>query len=237
MGTSSARKAPAGKFWRAAKTAASRFASGKETSPPLAQEVVARYLNALESHNPEPSSGMRSLLGDIVRAAATLGNFYHLWKQEGWEAALESLGLNPVTLQSREAVMPALLDRLAGPGAGLNEAAARAALIDHLDPVLSAGEHPAQTKGPSDPYCPPGISGLLEFLGLALYRKLLSDLGDPLEFQAPSITQGLQRQEEIKSHILANLATAVIPDGTLSLEQTATLLDRITTHLGGRHER
>ena len=46
MGTSTARQAPGGKFWRTAKTAMARFASGKEASPPGVSEVLARYLTA-----------------------------------------------------------------------------------------------------------------------------------------------------------------------------------------------
>lgn len=240
MGTSSARKAPVGNYWRTAKTMASRFAAGKEASPPSAQEVVARYLVALESTDPKTTGGTKPFLPDLVQTAASLGNFYRRWEQAGWGAALESLGLNPDTFQTRETILPALLDKLAGPGARLEEAVARAALIDQLGTFLSAGEHPARTEVSSGPDCPDSMARVREFLGTALYRKLLSDLGEPLEFHAPSPIQGLQRQEELKSHILANLgtpATALTTDEAFSVSLTERLLEDIITLLGGRHER
>ena len=147
MGTSSARKAPVGKFWRTAKTSVSRFASGKESSPPQVQEVVARYLAALKSDADYDNEGSKNFLPVIIEAAASLGNFYRHWEQYGWEAALESLKLNPANAQNRGDIIPALLDKLIGPGNKLAEAVARAALIDHLEPVLSVYEKfpPTQT--------------------------------------------------------------------------------------------
>ena len=116
MGTSSARKAPVGKFWRTAKTAVSRFASGKESSPPQVQEVVARYLAALKSDANYDNEGSKNFLPVIIEAAASLGNFYRHWEQTGWEAALESLKLNPANAPNRGDIIPALLDKLIGPG-------------------------------------------------------------------------------------------------------------------------
>jgi hypothetical protein len=199
---------------------------------------VARYLTALESHDSEAGSRTKPFLPDVARTAAALGNFYRRWEQAGWDAALESLGLNPATFQTRETILPTLLDKLAGPGARLDEAVARAALIDHLGPVLSLGEQSAQAEVSPGPDCPDALVGVRDYLGRALYLKLLSDLGEPLEFQAPSPIQGIQRQEELKSHILANLGTpaaAVTTDEASNL--TERLLEEIITLLGGRHER
>jgi hypothetical protein len=241
VGTSAARKAPVGKFWRTAKTFASRFASGKEASPLQVKEVVARYLMALESHDPEATGGTKALLPDVVRTAASVGNFYRDWDHFGWETALESLGLNPTTSQFREEIVPALLDRLAGSGAKLEEAVARAALLDHFTGVFLAPENTPRAKVKSwRPDCPEPMAGVLTFLGHALSRKFFSDLGEPLEFQAPTINQGFARQEQIKSHILTTvqaLATAEAPDEAFSSGQTTALLERLITHLGGRHER
>ena len=78
MGTSSARKAPVGKFWRTAKTSIARFASGKEASPPQVKEVVARYLTALKSDANYDNEATKNFLPVIVGTAASLGNFYQL---------------------------------------------------------------------------------------------------------------------------------------------------------------
>jgi hypothetical protein len=236
MGTSSARKAPVGRFWRPAKTSASRFASGSEASPRQVQEVVARYLTALKPDDPDAVGGAPVFLPDLVRTAASLGDFYRTWQQHGWRAALEKLGLPPADDQAGKAILPALLDKLAGPGAGLEEAVSRAALIDHLLPVLAVYGNPDQAAG-APPSAPPGIAASVgNFLGLALYRKWQSDLGEPLEFHAPSITQGIQRQQELKAHILAKLespATAVTHPEASSSVQTAALLERLIADLGG----
>lgn len=239
MGTSSARKAPVGKFWRTAKTFASRFASGKEATSPQVQEVVARYLTALSTLDPDANAGFESSLPDVVRAAAALGSFYHHWQQHGWEAALENLGVNPAALHTGAEIIPTLLDALAGPGARLEQAVARAALIDHLSPIFPAGKFFAQTEDNPTVDCLDGLTEVQNFLGLAIVKKLYSDLGETLEFHAPTLSRGFAVQEELQSYILANLhssATSASPDHTFSVGQITALLDHIITRLGGRHE-
>jgi hypothetical protein len=228
-----------GTFWRTAKTWTSRFASGKEASPPQVQEVVARYLTALQSPHPNAAGGTQGFLPDLVRTAASLGNFYRTWQQQGWDAALRGLGLNPTGSQARAAVIPDLLDKLAGTGAGLAEAVSRAGLIDHLAVVLGAGGNPDQAAGASGLASPDIIASVRHFLGMALYRKWQSDLGESLEFHAPTIPQGLQRQEELKVYLMGQLAlpaTGAARAETFSLAQTTTLVERLIADLGGRHE-
>jgi hypothetical protein len=227
VGTSSARKAPVSKYWRTAKSFASRFASGKEASPPRVGEVVARYLTALRSHAPRSIEATGGLLPDVVRTAASLGDFYHDWQQSGRETALNRLGINQAASLAPAESIPALVDRLAGPGARLAEAVARAALIDHLG---SGSLSPAASAS----------AGICNFLGLALFRKFLSDLGEPLEFHAPTPTAGLARQAEVKSHILATIAALDISktSPTPFLPARAeVLLELIIAQLGGGYER
>ncbi len=198
VGTSTARQAPGGKFWRTAKTAMARFASGKEASPPQVNEVVARYLTALQADYGEGNDDT-AFLPTMARTAASLGNFYQHWQQHGWEAALASLGVNR-RRPTGEEIMSALLDRLAGPGDTLAAAVTRAALLDHLDAVLSSGYDPTTPSANLD-----YNDKIRIFLGLALFRKLLSDLGESLEFHAPTMAQGIARQEEIRSHFLTRI--------------------------------
>jgi hypothetical protein len=237
VGTSSARKAPVGKFWRTAKTYASRFASGKEASPPQAKEVVARYLAALQADGDGDNQGDQNFLPFLAGAAASLDSFYRQWEQDGWEAALANLRLPPRQAQNRENIIPALLDRLIGPGNKLAEAVARAALIDHLEVVLSACDNFPPKQQPSDLTSNNKIS---HFLGLALYRKILSDLGESLEFHAPDLKLGRRRQEDLRSHILAKIPAwepAEVRDVPFSSEPAGAVLDRILSLLGGRDER
>ena len=239
MGTSSARKAPVGKFWRPAKISIARFASGKEASPPTVQEVVARYLAALTSDAADRQEAGGDFLPVIAEAAASLGNFYRGWEQEGWEAALAGLGLDAVAAGKTD-IMPALLDKLAGPGNTLAEAVARAALIDHLEPVLPFIEKSPPWQKSSDSSPMRSLLNVSHFLGLALYRKLLSDLGESLEFHAPALHLGTQRQEEMRSHILARLQAlepTESPGASFSDDHLAAVLDQILTLLGSRHGR
>lgn len=241
MGTSAARKAPVGTFWRTAKTYASRFASGKEASPPQVNEVVARYVTALQkSHGQGGSGGIGCIMPEVAHTAACLGNFYNDWKRHGWKTALDRLGLNQAASQGRQELIPDLLDRLAGPGASLGQAVARAALIDLLGTGFWGSANFPQNEVPIGVECPDGMAGVRTFLGLALARKFLSDLGEPLEFQAATINLGVARQEEVKSYIMAqvhDLATTVTVEDSFSPDEAAAWLREITTQLGGGHER
>jgi hypothetical protein len=199
MGTSTARQAPGGKFWRTAKTTMARFASGKEASPPGVSEVVARYVTALQVDSGDTLEAT-AFLPAMVRTAASLENFYQCWQRDGWEAALTSLGESRANYFQPEEIMSALLDRLAGPGDTLAAAVTRAALGDHLDAVLSSASDPAAPAADSDDAAIVSI-----FLALALHRKLLSDLGETLEFHAPTVARGLDRQEEIRAYLLTEI--------------------------------
>jgi hypothetical protein len=200
------------------------------------QEVVARYCTALLSAEPPSGTPDRNFLAHLVRTAAALGDFYRTWQQHGWDAALARLGVKPASPQAGDDVIPDLLDKLAGPGARLEEAVSRAALIDHLVPLLSVGKSPDPPAAASGSAAPEAAARVCHFLGLALYRKLLSDLGETLEFHARTITRGIACQEELKSHMVAALtalpATAPSPEA-LSLP---TLLERSLASLGGRRE-
>jgi hypothetical protein len=234
VGTSSARKAPVGKFWRPAKISLARFASGKEASPPTVQEVVTRYLTVLTSDADYDKEGAKNFLPLLVGAAASLGNFYRGWEQEGWEAALAGLGLDAVAAGKAD-IMPALLDKLAGPGNTLAEAVVRAALLDHLEPVLPFREKSPPRQKSSDSSPIRSFLNVAHFLGQALYRKLLSDLGESLEFHAPAVHLGTQRQEEIRYHILASVPALEPPepaDDSFSANQVAAVLAKFLTLLG-----
>lgn len=227
MGTSSARKAPGGKFWRTAKITVARFAAGAEASPPKAKEVVARYLAALTADAADRKEAGGGVLPVIAETAASLGKFYRSWEQQGWETALAGLGLDAVAA-GQTASMPALLDQLAGPGGSLEEAVARAALLDHLETVLAvaaAGQPTATFTAPND-----ALSRVSHFLGLALYHNLLSDLGESLEFHAPTVSLGYQRQAELRACLSAALS-ALEPLETADLSFSAHQLEAVLVRI------
>lgn len=243
MGTSSARKAPVGKFWRRAKTLASRYASGQDASTPRVEEVVAGYLTALEQPSGEREmTGGGAIIPALVQTATSLAHFYALLVEQGWTAALNHLGVDQATAQTPGTLIPALLDRLAGPGARLEEATLRSALIDHLTACLATTADPYTKTVDPEPRDLPMVNRVLNFLGLALFQRFLSDLGESLEFKAPSVTFGIKRQEEVKSYILAQscvLAKVSYRSScTLSsqpAEAIEELLTRLVDHLRGRH--
>ena len=236
MGTSSARQAPVGKLWRAAKTAASRFASGQGASPPQASEVIARYRAALHSLFPQAEGEAGIFLPEVVQTAAALGNFYRQWEENGWEAALISLGVEPVPAPAFEALLPRLLDRLAGPGATLDEAVTRLALLQHGRTFLAATSRTGPPSAADSPQCPGSLAGVSNFLGLVFYQKMLADLGEPLEYHAPTIYLQRERQAQLQARIMAAAEAAadglLAPDGSFSPDRLEAGLEKLLIHLG-----
>jgi len=240
MGTSAARKAPVGRLWRNAKSFASRFAAGQEASAPRVGEVVARYIAALrESSGTQERGQGEPIMADVTRTAVHLSGFYRDWEQSGWETALARQGVNLSARPTLPEIIPALLDRLAGAGARLGEAVARAALIEHFRGFFGAEGNSHQTGVTAGVRCPEPTAGIRSFLGLAIYRKIISDLGEPLEFQAATIQRGIERQEVIRSYILGHiqaLGTESEKASPFSDEEAGELLELILTRLGSRHE-
>lgn len=205
MGTSTARKAPPkGAYWRKAKTAAAHYAANGEAARLSVAEVVARYAVAVAPVGWD-SQPDQNLLEATARTAAALNRFYETWEAQGWQRALAQLGIAAHAGHNWEALMPAVLDALAGPGAHLAEAVARTALLDHfaamglLDDVTGP-----VTSNVDAPPLPPG-DGAWHFLALALFHRYIADMGETLEFHAPSVAAGRERQEAIRAHFLAQL--------------------------------
>ncbi len=186
MGTSSARFAPTGRFWRRAKAAASRYLSPESGGAVAAREVAARYLTALAAEGGEGTAPASALVSFRLtrRVAQNLGAFLSLAESQGWPAALAAWNLgNPAPAglpQSRGAA-------LAVPGAGLEQAASQSALVGlllDLAPITASGEH-----------VPAAAQLVPRFLAAALHGRLTLDLGESLEAAAPgflSLRQGLR---------------------------------------------
>jgi hypothetical protein len=239
MGTSSARKAPQkGAYWRKAKAAAAHFAAKGPESRFSVAEVAARYVLALA---PLDWSDLvpADALPAVRRTAAALGDFYQTWKTQGWSAALDHLGLPIRRDQTWETLIPALLGALAGPGASLDEAVARAALLDHFAALgLLADLTATPSSAAPEPPLPAG-DGVWHFLALALFQRCLADLGETLEFYAPTVAAGKQRQEALKAHFLAQLNLLIPLAGEVDWweGQPETFLQSLLALLGSYHVR
>jgi len=197
MGTSSARRGPTTRLWRAAKGAATRYmspAAGEEVS---AREVAARYLAALAE---TPGQGDRLAAFRFTRKVAQdLGAFWQEFQALGWEAALAEVGLAPSGQGPPEMAAHGVSGVLAGSGGGLEEAVARTALTLVLRPAVQSQERPEPTQV------------VRQFLVTAVHLRLALDLGEPLEAAAGSygrLRDGLSR---IKAVIEAGAEAAGAP--------------------------
>lgn len=239
MGTSSARKAPQqGAYWRKAKAAAAHYAAKGAASRFSVAEVVARYVLALA---PLDWADLipAGLLPEVRRTAAALGDFYETWETQGWFTALKHLGIPIQPDQTWETLIPALLEALAGPGASLDEAVARSSLLDHFAamglladlaaPIVAAAAEPPL----------PAADGAWHFLALALFHRCCADLGETLEFYAPTVAAGQQRQEALQAHILSQLNLLIPLAGKVDgwENQTETWLQNLLALLGNYHVR
>jgi hypothetical protein len=182
MGTSSARRGPTTGLWRAAKGAATRYLSPAAGSEVSAQEVVARYLVALE----ETTGPGEALAAFRVtrKVAQDLGALWQEAATRGVEAALEAKGLAPLAREPVDMLAPGIAGALAGNGGGLEEAVVRTALALVLGPAVTSQDRP-------DP-----AQVVRQFLVTALHLRLALDLGEPLEAAAGSsggLRDGLSR--------------------------------------------
>ena len=172
MGTSSARRGPTTRLWRAAKGAATRYLAPEGEGAVTAREVVARYLAALEE---TPGQGDRLAVFRFTRKVGQeLGAFWEEANSAGWERVLEDRGLASLVHGDAAMLAQGLSGVLAGRGGGLEEAVVRTALALVLRRARQSGDTatPAQM--------------VRQFLATAVTLRLALDLGEPLEAAAGS---------------------------------------------------
>jgi len=203
MGTSMGRKAPTGKFWRLAKATISRFSSPQNRGRVSVAEVAACYAQALEESPSEAGPG-REPFPHIRQVAQDLGRFFQTLARQGLAEALIELGLEQQIGRPPLTWLPALVDTLAGPGAVLEAAVARSALIDVLSGELVASSESYASWRDRWPgaSAPATITAhLRSFLAEAVFQKLAADLGEAVEAQAGDTPNGAQRLEELRNFI------------------------------------
>jgi hypothetical protein len=179
MGTSAARRAPTGRWWRLAKGAATRYLSPEKEGGVEVREVAARYLAALEGSAGEAGQGVLAAFSLTRKVAQDLGAFWTQAVSQGWEAALDAWGVPQLKGQPPEIAALGLSAALAGPGSGLEEAVARTALAKALLRHLPFQDYLKLGSGPSS--VPEPHLVVQHFLGTALSRRLVLDLGESLE--------------------------------------------------------
>ncbi len=142
-----------------------------------AREVVRRYIAALEDTQVSQGQNLSAGFRLTRKAAQCLGEFGDLAAAVGLAAALASCGFADEAQASPEAVVLALAAAWVGNDGGLEAAVARSALATCLDGVLiSETDSASRLDGPS----------LVQaFFTLALYQRLVLDLGECLEAAAP----------------------------------------------------
>ncbi|MDP3182164.1 MAG: hypothetical protein Q8M54_05020, partial [Desulfobaccales bacterium] len=179
MGTSAPRRAPTTRWWRLAKGAATRYLSPEGAGGVEVREVVARYLAALEGSAAEGGKGALAAFRLTRKVAQDFGAFWAQAASQGWEAALDAWGLPELKGQPPQIAVQGLSAALAGPGGGLEEAVARAAVAVVCRQHLSS----AGLSGPQTALSPwPEADRLVrQLLAAALSMRLVLDLGEPLE--------------------------------------------------------
>jgi len=193
MGTSSARRGPTTALWRAAKGAATRYLSPEGGGAVTAQEVVARYLVALEE---TPGQGDRLAVFRFTRKVGQeLGTFWEERHSRSWEESLQDRGLAPLVHGDAGLLAHGMSEVLAGSGGGLEEAVVRTSLALVLRPAVQS----------PDRLAPAHL--VRQFLATAVYLRLALDLGGPLEAAAGSFKRLQDGLNQIKTMIEVNVPT------------------------------
>jgi hypothetical protein len=199
MGTSSSRRAPSTRLWRLAKAAATRYLSPESPGALEAREVVARYLAAVKETGGQGDQSGLAAFRLTRKVAQKLGDFGDRAVSQGWEAALEAWGLTGMAGQPPEIWAQALSASLIGPGGGLEEAVARVSLATILRQHLR--REGWSSSIPSPTLLPEPGRLVREFLGRALYSRLVLDLGESLEAASPGYSRLKLGLEGIKEWI------------------------------------
>ncbi len=204
MGTSSARRGPAGRLWRQARGAATRYLSPETAGAVTAREVSARYVAALGEAGDPGLAGALAAWGLTRRVAQNLGAFGCQVASQGWPAALSAWGLQDPAAGSGTAA-PALAAALGTAGGGLEPAVAHTALVGVLlqlrEPGSSAAAVDAARLGQ-------------RFLADAFLARLTLDLGASLEAAAAGFGPLRQGLREIAACIHQAMQTDGLPAPT-----------------------
>ncbi|MBM4275826.1 MAG: hypothetical protein FJ128_13935 [Deltaproteobacteria bacterium] len=219
MGTSSARRAPAGARWRQAKRAATRYLTEETAGAAGAQEVAARYVAALEGTGAEGESGFLAFFRQTRKTAQDLGDFWRRVMDQGLAAALTARGLGGLAGADPKELALALAAAVCGPAESLEASADRTALAGMLPTALSALEQASgvdDAPAPAPPALPDPARLVRGFLVQALWQRLVLDLGETLEAAAGSPERYRQGLSGLRAALEAAAGPLPEPPGTWS---------------------
>ena len=208
MGTSTARRGPVGRGWRAAKITATRYLSPEAPGAVRAQEVAARYVAALTETATKGGGDIMGAFALTRKAAQNLGAFLARAGQQGWPKALKDRHLAHLAPEPPETAAAPLAGALVGEAGGLEASVAAPALASCLleywlegkssPPTFSAVASEKPIKSPEQI--------VRQFLARVLEYRLAFDLGESLEAGASgwrSFDQGLTQIRAVMDQALA----------------------------------
>lgn len=207
MGTSSSRNAPTGGGWTSAKRTASRFASGAA----LASDVASAYIGALGGSSSASrgaggagGGGAGGTFSSTRKVARRLGSFFGSVASRGLDQTLRDFDLGDLVGKPAHEVISGIVDALAGPGATLDEAVARVALVEVMGELYNEVDATYESLVDSWEHAV-GRDRCVElfelFLVESIYQKMISDLADRIEGHANSVAMTRARELELRDYI------------------------------------
>jgi hypothetical protein len=175
MGTSTARRAPGTKAWRQAKAAATRYLSPDGQAAVTAQEVVARYMKALEDGAGQNTDGVKGAFRLARKIAQNLGEFCQQIKERGFQTGFYAAGFRNPAFRTPKEFAQGLATLWLDQAVSLEGAALRPALVRVLTELGEDCQRIAQGRAVST------SQTVKNFFAEAVYCRLLFDLGEPLE--------------------------------------------------------
>ncbi len=167
------------------------------------------------------------------RAARNLGGFLGLAAGTGLTSALRAEGLSDLVGSDTMSVLSTLVDRLAGPGNTLDDAAARAAMLAVLMSEFSdAVTYEDLEDLWSRRLSTQGVIDLLEkFLIEYVYQRMLVDVGDRIQNGAITSESAHKVERDLHEYIVASVQFEMVNVDPLILdwngEQGQSLIDRL----------
>ena len=218
MGTSKGYKMPSGGDWGPLKREATDFVQNISVKPGAPQSLLGHYVRVRGSNGGSATStggesgsgstsggtkdGRARAWGAGVGTAQRLGGFLSRVGEVGLAEALREEGLGDLVGRPASEISGALLDKLAGPGSTLDQAAAREALVELNDELLAEAKTFDDTEMALGTTLDKGgiFEVLLRFFGHYLYSCFCRDFYERLLKKVGS-SQAAQSLKSIKDCI------------------------------------
>jgi len=196
MGTSSSRtgeNAPRGVRWTPAKANVTSFTKGTGKS---VAEAVGGFVSAIGG----PRAASRRPLSSSIGVGQGLGAFLSAVAARGVDEALRSEGLGDLVGRTPGEVLSGIVDHIAGPGALLDDAIARNAVIEVLSEIFdeSQDSYADLADGWREQLGVESIVALMSlFIAHSIFQLFLSYLGDRIESNALSAAEAARQEQRV----------------------------------------